>query len=381
MKQYLYVASIVGLTIAGAWQAGFAQSGSLPSILNNKQAYSLTERALDHIYNVEIEESEPLIRQVDQLLPNYPAVPLLKALSVRAAHYPLEPGSSSFEQMKNHLYQVIDQSEAILDEDDDHAEANFFMLSAYGLLAMYENEDGNHFKAVGQAKSAYSYLRKGFDLLDKYPDFYFSTGMYNYYRVKYPEIHTFYKSFMWFFRDGDKALGLKQIDTAFRKSLFLQAESADYLTHIYLFYEDDPQKALTYARPLVNDYPDNLYFAVNYVHSALGAEALEGLNEPIQRLIDSDKRYFRTVGNLFQGMLHEKQQRWDEAEVAYLQSLKLNTGIEGEEAKNYRSYAYAGLARIADHEKKYPQAKSLYQNALDAAQYPPVEREAEAYLR
>ena len=380
MKHYRYALTAVFLLATALCPRVLAQS--VPSILNNKAIYAITEQTLDHIYNVEVEKSEPLIRQIAQQLPGYPAVPLLEALSVRAAHYPLEPDSKEFEQMKAYLYQVIDQSEEVLDQDEDHAEANFFMLSAYGLLALYENEDGNYFKAVGQAKSAYSYLKKGFDLLDTYPDFYFSTGMYNYYRVKYPELHPFYNSFMWFFKDGDKALGLEQIDIAFRKSLFLQVESADYLTHIYLFYENRPDQAFPYARTLVDDYPKNLYFTVNYVHAALESGKFTKLEPYIQKLVDSDERYFRVVGNLFRGMLLEKRdQRWDDAETAYLRSLKFNIGIKGEEAENYRSYAYAGLARIADQAKKYPQAKSLYQKALDAAQYPPVEQEAEAYLQ
>ncbi|MGB3849520.1 MAG: tetratricopeptide repeat protein [Tunicatimonas sp.] len=359
-----------------------AQSTSPPSILNNKQAYDLTQRALNHIYNVDTERSEPLIDQIDGLLPNYPAVPLLKALSMRSANYPLEPGSAAFGQMKEYLYRVIDQSEEILDKDDDHAEVNFFMLSAHGLLALYENEDGNTFKAVGQAKNAYSYLKNGFDLVEVYPDFYFSTGLYNYYREKYPELRPAYRPFMWFFRSGDTALGLKQLDTAVRKSLFLGAESADFLIQIYLFYEDRPGLALPYARRLVNDYPDNLYFTVNYVHAALGAGKFAGVDTYVQRLISSDKRYFQVVGNLFRGMLLEKRdRRWDEAEAAYLQSLQRNIGIKGEEAKNYRSYAYVGLARIAAHEKKAAQAKRLYEQALEAAQYPPVKQEAEAYLK
>ena len=359
-----------------------AQTQPLPSILENQRAYALTERALDHIYNVETNQSKPLIRQIDRLLPNYPAVPLLEALSIRSANYPLEPGSAVFEQMKNHLYQVIEQSEVILDEDEDHAEANFFMLSAHGLLAQYESEDGNTFKAVGQAKSAYSYLKRGFDLLEVYPDFYFSTGLYNYYREKYPELHPAYRPFMWFFRGGDMALGLKQLDIAVRKSLFLGVEAADYLTHIYLFYEDRPDQALTYARRLARDYPDNLYFAVNYVHAALGAGQFAGIDAHVQKLISSDKRYFQVTGHLFEGMLLEKRdQAWDAAEASYLRSLQRNIGIAGEEAKNYRSYAYAGLARIADHEKKISQAKNLYEQALNAAQYPPVKQEAERYLQ
>lgn len=358
------------------------QAQSLPSILENERAYALTEQALDHIYNVDIEQSERLIQQIDQLLPDYPAVPLLEALSIRSANYPLEPGSAAFQQMKNHLYQVVDQSEAILDEDEDHAEANFFMLSAHGLLALYENENGNTFKAVGRAKNAYTYLKNGFSLLEVYPDFYFSTGLYNYYREKYPELHPAYRPFMWFFRSGDIALGLKQLDTAVRKSLFLGAESADFLIQIYLFYEDRPDKALTYAQRLIDKYPNNLYFTISYVHAALGAGQFAGIDAYVQKLIGSDKRYFQVTGHLFEGMLLEKRdQQWDAAEVAYLQSLQRNIGIEGEEAKNYRSYAYAGLARIADHEKKTAQAKNLYKQALEAAQYPPVKQEAEAYLQ
>ncbi len=257
-----------------------------------------------------------------------------------------------------------------------------FMLSAHGLLALYENEDGNTFKAAGQAKNAYSYLKRGFDLLEAYPDFYFSTGLYNYYREKYPELRPAYRPFMWFFRNGDTVLGIKQLDTAVRKSLFLEVEAADYLTHIYLFYEDRPGQALPYARRLVNDYPDNLYFAVNYAHAALGAEQFAGVEAYVEKLISSNKRYFQVTGHLFKGMLLEKRdQAWDAAEAAYLKSLQSNIGIAGEEAKNYRSYAYAGLARIADHEKKIVQAKNLYEQALNAAQYPPVKKEAEAYLK
>ena len=381
--KYRFSLGLVVAFLLGSRLASLAQSNSaLPSILENRRAYALTEQALDHIYNVDIDQSELLIRQIDQLLPNYPAVPLLEALAIRSANYPLEPGSVPFDQMKNYLYRVIEQSEAILDEDKNHAEANFFMLSAHGLLALYESEDGNTFKAVGQAKNAYAYLKEGFDLLEVYPDFYFSTGLYNYYREKYPELHPAYRPFMWFFRGGDMALGLKQLDIAVRKSLFLGVEAADYITHIYLFYEDRPDQALTYVRRLVNDYPDNLYFAVNYAHAALGAKQFAGIDTYVEKLISSDKRYFQVTGHLFKGMLLEKRdQKWDEAEAAYLQSLQGNIGIAGEEAKNYRSYAYAGLARIADHEKKISQAKNLYEQALNAAQYPPVKNEAEAYLQ
>lgn len=349
--------------------------------IDNPEVERLIKENIQSLYNTEVKKSEHLNQQIRQLLPDHPVNPLLEALTVRAAHHPLEPESSEMEQLKNYLYQTVERAETLLDQDDEDPEANFFAMVGYGLLSLYENESGNYMKAVGRAKEAYSYLKSGMDMKDEYVEFYFSTGLYNYYREKYPEIHPIYKPFMWFFKSGNKALGLEQIKKANRESIFMEAEAADYLAHIYLYYEEDHQQALRYARTLAQKYPNNLYFAASFADAAFAAGEFQNLEASIQKLVQSDRSYYKMSGHLFQGMLMEKRDKsYDQAERQYIKSLEVGTGLKSEEAENYRSYAYAGLARIAHQEKKYDQARQLYEKALASAQYRVVEQEAKDYL-
>ncbi len=349
--------------------------------IDNPEVKQLITQNLEYLYNTNVAESKKLNQRIRQLLPNHPANPLLEALTVRAAHHPIEPESPEMDQLKDYLYQTVETAEAILDEDEDNPEATFFMMAGYGLLSLYENESGNYMKAVGLARDAYSSLKAGMEMKEDFAEFYFSTGLYNYYRVKYPEMHPIYKPFMWFFKSGDKALGLEQVKKAYRESIFMEAESADYLAHIYLHYEDDAQQGLKYARILTEKYPNNAYFATNFLDAALAVGNYQNLESPIRRLLNNPRPYYRMGGHLFQGMLLEKRDKdFTTAERQYIKSLEVGTSLKSEQAEHYRSHAYAGLARIAHQRQKYTQARQLYERALASAQYDIVRNEAEAYL-
>lgn len=351
------------------------------SIPEGTETYQLIEKTLEKLYNTNIKETNQLAEQIHQRLPDHPVYPMLKALAIRAAYYPIDPDSEEFKTMRDYLYDALEKSEDMLNKNEDQPEANFFALASYGLLAMYENQDGNHFKAARLAKDAYKYLKKGFELKEKYPEFYFSSGLYNYYREKYPELHPVYKPLVWFFKDGDIPLGLEQLEKASRASTFMQAEAKDYLSHIYLRYENQPDISLQFARSLIEQYPENLYFATKYIDAAIASESYQGLDPYIDDLIESNKKYYQMLGQLFQGMMLEKRENdWQKAEEHYVKSLTTGNDLNREGVENYRSYAYAGLARIALHEKKYKQAEKLYKQALAAAQYPQTEKEPKKYL-
>lgn len=359
----------------------FSTSWAQRSIAEGSETYRLIEKALESLYNTNIEEINQLAEQVHQRLPDHPVYPMLNALALRTAHYPIDPGSEAFKNMRSYLYDALEQSESMLKKNEDHPEANFFALASYGLLAMYENQDGNYLKAASLAKSAYKYLKKGFELKEQYPEFYFTSGLYNYYREKYPELRPVYKPFVWFFKSGNVQLGLEQLEKASQASTIMRAEAKDYLSHIYLRYEGKPEASIQYAESLVQSYPSNLYFVSKYVDAAIASESYQGLTPYINSLLKNDKEYYQMLGQLFQGMVLEKQENnWQEAERYYVRSLATANSINGEGIENYRSYAYAGLARVALHEEKYAQAEKLYKQALAAAQYPQTMKEPAAYL-
>lgn len=345
------------------------------------ETYKLIEQALQHLYNTEIEEAARLAEHINQLAPGHPVYPMLRALAIRAAYFPIDTDSREFASMKEHLYETLEKSEDMLEEDKNQPEANFFALASYGLLAMYENQDSNYFKASGLAKEAYKYLKRGFELKEKYPEFYFSTGLYNYYREKYPELHPVYRPFTWFFKSGNMELGLEQMERSSRESVFMQAEALDYLTHIYLRYESKPDSSIKFARSLIEQYPENLHFITLYIDASIASEKFQGLNPYIARLRRNDRPYYKMLGELFMAMtLEKKENKWQASEEYYKKSLTTGKGLKSDKVENYRSYAYAGLARIALHEKKYDQAEKLYQQALAAAHYPHTEKEPKEYL-
>ena len=53
----------------------------------------------------------------------------------------------------------------------------FSALTAHSYLASLYNNKSESLKAVGESKKAYNYLRDGFVLIGKNPDFYFTTGL------------------------------------------------------------------------------------------------------------------------------------------------------------------------------------------------------------
>ncbi|MFP4091351.1 MAG: tetratricopeptide repeat protein [Cyclobacteriaceae bacterium] len=356
-------------------------SYSQTSFASDPEVEALLKESVDHIYSTDTEQLALTARKVERRLPNHPVNFMIKAMSIRAAAYPIDPQSEEFEQMRTYLKEAARLSEEMLEDDPNKAEAHFFALASLGLLAMYENDAGNTLRALGYAKDSYAYLKRGFELKEKFPEFYMSTGLYNYYRVKYPEVRPVYQPFTWFFRDGDIKLGLEQLDEAYRRSIFMRPESAAYLSHIYLHYEDQPQKALPYARDMAESYPQNLSFVVSFLEASIASEIFAGLDKRVKQLKNSQKPYFKMTGQLFEAMLLEKRdRRWEEAERLYARAIETGKQLNTDEAQNYRSYAYAGLARTAIAREEHEKARNFYEKALAEARYPLIEKEAKAYL-
>jgi len=55
-------------------------------------------------------------------------------------------------------------------------------------------------KAVSYARKAYAFMKIGIKNTERQPEFLYSSGIYNYYRVAYPELHPIIKPLMVFSR-------------------------------------------------------------------------------------------------------------------------------------------------------------------------------------
>ena len=316
---------------------------------------------------------------METLLGNRPAPHFLRSMIL---YWRDRPFKADTEPYKNYIYELetaIELATPFQDDEKLREEGEFYILAGYGLLTDFYNEADLRMKAVGSAKKAYSSLKEGFELKEKFPDFYFSTGIYNYYREKFPEIHPFYKAFLWLFVNGDMELGLEQLKIAAERGVFTQREALIYLFHLYLRYENKPQVALHYAEILIQRFPGNYSFKSLYVEALIMNQSDSVPAEMLNSLLTHEKNLYKLSGLLFSGFLAEQRNDILEAREYLDAAMSLYEDMN-REYEHYLSLIYTGMARISLRENDHEDAANYYKLALKCEPYVPVKDEAEGYL-
>jgi hypothetical protein len=233
-------------------------------------------------------------------------------------------------------------------------------LCARGLLLLFYTENDLSFEVFPVAASTYQCIRRSFDFTANYSDFYFFTGVYNYYREAYPEAHPVYKTLAFLFPKGSKVKGLADLKTVARSSILLKAESYSFLTQIFLSFESNFQQATFYSKSLHSIYPDNPEYLGTYIKNLL---LIKQYDEAERNIISSGaylkNSYFGAQVTIFKGILQEKKYHdFKKARLFYVRGIK-DISVFRSYGNQYAAYAYFGLSRISgmggdkDDEKTY----------------------------
>ena len=357
---------------------GSSLAAQIP-LLQNQEVVDGIKITLDQIYNFQFEEAEERIENQEHHQGIHPANFLVRALLIYWRDRPFVPGSETYLQYEAHLNQAIELSEKFIKQEELHVEGMFYSMAGNALLAELYSENGVGLKVINTAKKAYKYLKIGKDRMGEFSDFYFSTGLYNYYRERYPDLYPFYKSFMWLFMSGDMTLGIEQLKTSESEGIFTRVESTIYLYHIYLRYENNPDKAYPYARSLVTRYPGNLRFISLLVEVLVGLNQLDRAEQLLDSLNQAQRLIFKMTVVMFKGIICEKRGQLEEASRLLEESLGMHAGLKNSNF-HYLSMIYATQARVADKRNDYEMARDLYKKALKSEPYVPVKEEALNYL-
>lgn len=356
----------------------FSQPKTMPPrLLDDKVAQDIFKQALDKMYNFEFEESSQLIKQIQKRYAKHPALHAYFSLySYWSKVLGHEHNDATFKAHRQHMYDAVECCEAMLAQEPENTEATFFMMMTYGMIARQDSDAGDYMKALNHTRKAYLYLKRGFPLKEKYDEFYFSTGLYNYYRVQYPEMNPIYRPFMSFFVSGDKKLGLKDMEISVDKSVFMRTEALTFLSHIYVHYENKPAYAWQFAKPLYREHPQNLIFALLYVEVALANNEYAIVEPIIAKLEKGNGKVYTAAAQTFRGIISEKRDKDDaEAQIWYNKAIESSSKLR-RQTDYYRALTYAGLARIAQRNGHKSQAIALYQKANSQIYYLQIKQEA-----
>ncbi|TLU99018.1 tetratricopeptide repeat protein [Dyadobacter luticola] len=353
-------------------------SSSKAQLLNDPASLKNVQNTLDKIYNYEFDEAEQIMGQVEKKYPNHPVSYILESFILYWKYLPIKDNPAKSKEYIQKLDLCLEAINKKFGKNSLDPEAVFYTMVARGYMAMIYNYRGEMLNAAGEGKKAYNAFVEGLKLINKNPEFYFTSGMYNYYVEVYPEEHPIVKPLLVFFKSGDKALGLKQIDNATKVGTITKAEACYYISHIYLKYEMKPEKAVFYMDKLVDLYPKNPI----YLMKSTEALVLSGKYEPAEKGIVGLKKittgFYPIATHTFQGIVEEKSGKNDAAaQKEYLLALKIPH--DDQYTKEYHALAYAGLARIAARAGNKNKAKDYYKKCLDKAEYRSVIKEAKAF--
>jgi tetratricopeptide (TPR) repeat protein len=354
---------------------------SFPSraqLLNDASSIKMVQNSLDLIYNYEFEEAEKVIAHIEKKYPNHPVNYLLDAFVLYWRYLPIKDNAVRSKEYIQKLNQCLFAINKKYGKDSKDPEAVFYTMVARGYMAMLHNYRGELMNAAGEGKKAYNALMEGLNLINKNPEFYFTAGMYNYYVEVYPEEHPVIKPVMLFFKNGNRALGLQQIDIATKVGTITRAEACYYLARIYLKHEGKPEKALVYSQRLVDLYPENAIYRMTNIEAQVLSGRYDQAAASIHLLKKHTASFYPLALHTFQAVVLEKDQRNDAAaQKEYLQALK--TPFDDQYTKEYYAMAYAGLARIAHRAGNKTKAKEYYKKCLEKSEYKLTIREAKAY--
>lgn len=349
-------------------------------LLNDKYTQEKIITGLNALYNLDYATAE---RQFDQLPNSYvdhPVNDLLKAFVLQWKYLPIEQNPAVLQRYINHLEACQRKAEKLAETPEYKAEATFFLLAAHGYVALSYNYRKEYTKAVMDAGHAYGYLKDGFKFLDQNVEFNFTTGIYNYYRIQYPETHPIIKPLIIFFQSGNKATGLSQLRKAANSAVFSRIEATNYLVNIYIKYEANFSQSLVYAQRLSTRYPKNYIFKLKYIEALLLNNDFAKATQSVRSISYRTDKISSLSLSFFEGYIAEKDLKNDDLALQKY-TKALSYPLNSRYTQEYYAMAYLGLGRIMNRKGDTTKADYYYKKCLDYAEYFWVVAEATQALK
>lgn len=326
-------------------------------------------QALNDLYNFKFERAEQQFRWFKQKYAWHPLPYFLLGLSEWWKIMPNTKSTQYDEKFLAYMDSTITVAENLFDKYPEYKlEGAFFLAAAHGFKGrLYSDEERKNWrKAAVEGKSALNYMEICREKEHLSPELLFGDALYNYFSVWVPENYPAMKPLLWFFRKGDKQLGLKQLKEVSYNAYYTRTEAMVWLMRILNSYENDQQRAFQISEYLHQTYPDNPYFH-RYFARMLYARGMyvemEKESKQIIQNIDSAKLgYEATSGRyaaFFLGQMYDFQRKYDDAKRYYLLAVKYAEQIQATET-GYYLYSLIALGEIAEKQGNKAEARQYF---------------------
>jgi AcrR family transcriptional regulator len=321
-------------------------AGAQSSYLDRPDLLALADSCLRHTYGFSFTAARRFQRELENLTPSHPAPPFLEALILYWEHFPLTPEDEASEEFVRLMDTSINRAGEMMNDSLNRKEGVFFDLFGRAFKAMFWADNGKAAKVVPDLRTMYIHAMEGFSLKEEMSEFYFSTGLYNYYIEAYPEAHPVYKPLVSFMQEGDRELGLSQLNYAMQHSVYLRVEATLFMSIIQLKYENDQNTAALYAERLFREYPRNIFYQGHLINILLHQHRYQRTGEVLSLMVHQHDPYTEMIRTHAKAYMTEMSGRSDrQAETEYEAVLEM-AGHIGPFADTYMAMAFMGLSRL-----------------------------------
>jgi hypothetical protein len=327
-------------------------------ILKDSSSVNLIKKGIDFVYNFDFTNADKVSRELSRLYPGHPVNFLFRGMMTYWRNYPLVTTSPARESFEADMRKSIELCDKYKDTSTE-AEILLVNLCARGLLLLFYTDNDLSFEVFPIASSTYQCIRRSFEFTSHYSDFYFFTGVYNYFREAYPQAHPIYKTLAFLFPKGSKVKGLEDLRIVARNSIIMKAESYTFLSEIFLSYENNYPQAAFYSKSLHSIYPENPAYLGAYIKNLFLIKQYDEAEKEIISVEQMENPFLQAQVTIFKGILQEKKYRnLTQAEEFYNKGIK-EISVFRSFGDEYAAYGYFGLSRInringnPDNEKLY----------------------------
>ena len=334
------------------------------------------QQALNDLYNFKFPQAEYQFRYLRAEYGWHPLPYFLMGLIEWWKIMPNTNDTSHDEVFLAYMDSTIRVGERLYDDFPAYKmEAAFFLAAAYGFKGrLYADEERKAWvKAAAVGKSAISYLEESKQKEGLSPELLFGDALYNYFSVWVPENYPALRPVLWFFRKGDKALGLQQLKEVSYNAFYTRTEAMVWLMRILNSYENDQPRAFQLSEYLHQTYPDNPYFHRYYArmlyYQGKFTEAEPVCKAIISRIDSGQVGYEATSGRyaaFFLGQIYEARKKYDEAKLYYKAGMKYAEEVKAEES-GYYLFSMIALGEIAEREGNHAEARKWFKEVTKKA--------------
>ena len=222
------------------------------------------KKGIHALYSIKFDSAETVFSKYEKKYPERPEGYFFSAMILWVQVLLTIDDQSRDQLFFKKMDNVVKKCDEFLDKNPNNIVAEYYKGGSLGFKARLQGNRKEWMSAANNGRLAYPILVKALDGEIKFPDAKFGTGIYRYYAEVVPEKYPILKPIMYFFPEGNKEEGLKDLLDVAENGVFASDEANYFLIQIYSNYERNWIKAGQLAERMIQKYPENPFFQMSY---------------------------------------------------------------------------------------------------------------------